>query len=90
MLRKHIRLERQGMKNKFEQRTSYSRKLVTKRMIVTLSKIMMLHDFLYMTHFHPLTIAIKFFVSHCQTDSNKFHGDGIMRKRNMNTRVSIL
>ena len=40
MLRKHIRLERQGMKNKFEQRTSYSRKLVTKRMIVTLSKIM--------------------------------------------------
>ena len=41
----------------------------------------MLHDFLYETHFHPLTIAIKFFVSHCQTDSNKLDGDGITRKR---------
>ena len=40
VLRNHIRLKRQGMKNKFEQRTSYSRKLVTKRMIVTPSKIM--------------------------------------------------
>ena len=40
VLRNHVRLERQGMKNQFEQRTSYSRKLVTKRMIVTPSKIM--------------------------------------------------
>ena len=39
-MRNHIRLERQGTKNKFEQRMSYSRKLVTKIMIVTLSKIM--------------------------------------------------